>query len=84
MNFITDKFNNFAQHLLEIIFSMKGMREDNRVLKVQNLKFNSEIMFLAYHVNVLEHKAFDNFIEIIGIPEIKDEDCIDTAKIIVV
>lgn len=38
---------------------------------------------MVNRVNTLEQKAFDNFIEIMGVPEIKNKNCVDTTGIIV-
>lgn len=83
MNFMSDKFDSFSTQLQEILSEVREMREENRVLKEQNSKFNNEITFLVNRVNILEQKAFDNFIEIMGVPEIKDENYVDTAKLII-
>jgi len=52
------------------------------VLKEQNKKFNNEITNLRNRINILEQKALANFIEVVGVPEIQDEICTDTANLI--
>jgi len=37
-------------------------------------------MSLCIRINILEQKAIENFIEIVGVPEPKDEDCVKTVK----
>ncbi|XP_025420837.1 uncharacterized protein LOC112690943 [Sipha flava] len=82
VNFMSDKFDSFGEQLKEILSEMKQMREENRELKNQNIKFKNEITLLGNRINILEQKALDNFIEVIGIPEIQNEVCADTAKLI--
>lgn len=77
---MSDKFDSFSTQSQEILSEVREMREENRVLKEQNSKFNNELTFLVDRVNILEQKAFDNFIEITGVSEIKDENYMDTAK----
>jgi len=79
---LSDKFDDFGKQLQELLHSFKEMREENRILKEQNGKLNNDFISLAIRVNTLEQKAFDNFIEIIGVPKIKDENCADTTKTI--
>jgi len=73
-----DKFDNFGSQLQELLTSVKEMRDENRVLKEQNIMFKNEIILLVNRVNTLEQKAYDNFIEIVGVPETKDENIADS------
>jgi len=43
-------------------------------LKDQNIKLRGEITTLENRINILEQKNVENFIEIIGVPDNKDED----------
>lgn len=71
---MSDKSDSFGKQLQEkLLFSMKEIREENRVLKEQSMKLNSEILFLTNHVNILEQKTL-NCIEIIDVSDIKDDD----------
>jgi len=82
VSFLSDKFDDFGKQLQELLLTVKEMREENRILKKQNVRLNNDVISLVNRVNTLEQKAFDNFIEIIGVPEIKDENCADTTKTI--
>lgn len=83
VKFMSDKFDSFGTQLQELLSLVKEMREENRVLKEQNIKLNNEIILLVNRVNTLEQKAFDNFIEIVGVPETKDENIVETVKTII-
>jgi len=79
---MSEKFDTFGEQLKEILSEMKLMREENQVLKEQNKKFNNEITILGNRINLLEQKALANFIEVMCVPEIQDEICMDTANLI--
>ncbi|VVC31128.1 Hypothetical protein CINCED_3A020810 [Cinara cedri] len=81
VKFMSAKFDSFGTQLQELLSSVKQMREENQLLKEQNNKNNNEILLLVNRVNTLEQKALENCIEIVGVPEIKDENSVDTAKI---
>jgi len=82
VNFMSDKFDTFGEQLKELLSEMKLMREENQVLKEQNKKFNNEFTILGNRINILEQKALENLIEVMGISEIQDEICTDTANLI--
>jgi len=44
VNFMSYKFDKFGAQLQELLSAIKEMREENRVLKKQNIKFNNEII----------------------------------------
>jgi len=50
---MSDKFDKFGAQLQELLSAVKEMREENRVLKKQNIKFNNEIILLVNRVNIL-------------------------------
>lgn len=79
---MSDKFDSFGEQLKEILSEIKHMREENRELKNQNIELKNEFTLLENLINILEQKALDNYIEIVGIPEIQNEVCVDTAKLI--
>jgi hypothetical protein len=61
------------------------MREENRILKVQNNNLRNDLNVLSNKLNirVLEHKSLDNFYDIVNVPEIINEDCKNTVKKII-
>lgn len=80
---MSEKFDNFGKQIQDVISSLKELREENRFLKEQNVKLRSEITLLENRINFLDQTNFDNCIEIIGGPDIKDEDCVNTVNKIV-
>lgn len=80
VNFMSDKFDTFGSQIQELVISINTMREENRILKEQNNNLRNDINFLQKRMNNLEQKALDNFVEIIGVPEIKNENCKKTVE----
>lgn len=83
MNYMSDRFDSFGKQIQEVLSTIKEMRKENLLLKKQNFKLNYEITLLGNRVNTLEQKAFENFVDILGVPEIKDENCLDTVNSII-
>lgn len=80
VNFMSEKFDGFSKQLQELILSMKDLREENKILKEQNNDLRNEFNLLFRKVNILEQKSLDNFVEIVGVPKINNEDCKLTVK----
>lgn len=80
VKYMSDKFDSFGEQLQELLKSMKDMREENRILKVQNNNLRNDLNVLSNKLNILEQKSLDNFVEIVNVPEIINEDCKNTVK----
>lgn len=78
--YMSDKFDSFGEHLQELVKSIKDMREENKILKVQNNNLCHDLNVLSNKLNILEQKSLDNFVEIVNVPEIINEDCKNTVK----
>jgi len=77
---MSDKFDLFIKQLQELILSVKDLREENKILKDQNNVVRDEFNLLFKKVNNLEQKSLDNFVEIVGVPNINNEHCKLTVK----
>lgn len=80
VNFMSAKFDLFGKQLQEIIQSMKDIKEENKVLKEQNINLRNDFNALFKKTNYLEQKSIENFVEIVGVPKIDNEDCKTTVK----
>lgn len=80
VNFMSDKFDTFGSQIQDLVKSINTMREENRILKEQNNNLRNDLNFLQKRMNNLEQKALDNFVEIIGVPEINNENCKKTVE----
>lgn len=79
VNFMSEKFDTFGKQLQELLQSMKDLREENKILKEQNNNLRNDFNILYKKVNTLEQKTLDNFVEIVNVPELINEDCKNTV-----
>ncbi|KAE9523752.1 hypothetical protein AGLY_015812 [Aphis glycines] len=69
------KFGDFGKQLKEVLYNIKELKEENNLIKKNNIKLNSDIHKLSKRLNLLEQKSILNHIEIIGVPDLKNENC---------
>jgi hypothetical protein len=53
------------------------LQGENELFKAQNIKLSIEVSNLSKRVNFLEQKSIENNIEIIGVPEDNNENCVE-------
>lgn len=82
VNFMSDKFDSFGKQLQEMITTIKYIKEENQILKEQNNKMKNEVAYLDKRINILEQKSIENFVEIVGVPQINNENCMKTVEAI--
>lgn len=75
VKFMSAKFDDFSKQLKEVLYNIKELKEENNVLKENNIKLNSDIYKLSKRLNLLEQKSMLNHVEIIGVPDLKNENC---------
>ncbi|XP_060845463.1 uncharacterized protein LOC132925050 [Rhopalosiphum padi] len=75
VKFMSAKFDDFGKQLKEVLFSIKELNEENKLLKENNIKLNSDIYNLSKRLNLLEQKSILNHVEIVGVPDLKNENC---------
>lgn len=80
VNFMSDKFDSFGKQLQELITTVNLIKEENSILKEENLKLKNEFASLEKRLNVIEQKSIENIVEIVGVPEINNEDCVKTVE----
>jgi len=66
--------------LKDIISNIKELQTENKTLKVHNQKLTKDMSNLSKQVNFLEQKLIENNVEIIGVPEENNENCIETIS----
>jgi regulator of replication initiation timing len=54
VKYISDKFDSFGEQLQELLKSMKDMREENRILVVQNNNLRNNLNILSNKLIILE------------------------------
>jgi regulator of replication initiation timing len=82
VNFMSEKFDSFGKQIQELITSVKNMKEENQILREQNTKLKSDIVLLDKRMNILEQKVIENYVEIMGVPEANNENCVKIIETI--
>ncbi|KAL4096900.1 hypothetical protein QTP88_021775 [Uroleucon formosanum] len=80
VNFMSDKFDNFCKQLQELVTTINSIKAENSFLKEKNCKLKNEVALLDRRMNVFEQKAIEKFVEIVGVPEVNNEDCVKTVE----
>lgn len=58
----------------------REIKEENRHPKEQNLKLKSEAALVNKRINIIEQELISKHIELIGLPEQKNENCINIVE----
>jgi len=80
VKFMSNQFDMFGKQLSEVLDSIKELKEENKSLKEINFKLNVDIASLSKKINVLEQNAIISNVEIIGVPEQKNENCVEVVE----
>lgn len=80
VKFMSNQFDMFGKQLSEVLNSIKELKEENKSLKEINLNLNVDIASLSKKINVLEQNAIISNVEIIGVPEQKNENCVEVVE----
>lgn len=77
---MSEEFDGFGKQLQDLISTINLIKEENSTLKEENRKIKNECASLEKRLNVIEQKSIENIIEIVGVPEIENEDCVKTVE----
>lgn len=80
VQFMSDRFDDFGKQLQEVLNTIKELKEENKTLKEINHKLKSDVNILSLQVNLLEQKQIANHIEILGVPDNKNENCVKIVE----
>ncbi|KAF0705950.1 E3 ubiquitin-protein ligase TRAIP-like, partial [Aphis craccivora] len=80
INFMSNQFDDFTIQIRDLVNSVKEIKEENRHLKEQNIKLKSEVSIINKRINVIEQEQYSKHIELIGLPEHNNENCIKTVE----
>jgi len=61
---MSNEFDNFDEQIRNVLLYLKKIKEENKVLREQNIKLKGEIIVLSYYISIIEQKVIDHFIEI--------------------
>jgi len=77
VKFMSEQFDNFNSNLKEIMSNIKILQGENKLIKEQNIKLSEEVSNLSKRINHLEQKSLENNVEILGVQEEKNENCVE-------
>lgn len=80
VNFMSAQFDTFGQQLKDLVSSITELKIENKQIKEENLMLKKEVSNLSHRVNILEQSSLDCHFEIAGVPECKNEICINTVQ----
>lgn len=79
VNFMSSQFEDFSLKLKQLISTVNYLKNEN----ISIVEENKEIVAVSRRLNKLEQKSLECHMEIVGVPEIDNEICMNTIKKIV-
>jgi len=80
VKFLSNQFDDFRTQLLDVLNSNKELKEENKSLRENNCKLYVDIRNLTKKVNALEQKSIITNVEILGVPEKTNENCVEVIE----
>lgn len=71
---IGNKFDDFGKQSHEVLNTIKESKEEN------NHKLKSDVNILSLRINVFEQKLITNHVEIVGVADNKNANCVQIAE----
>lgn len=73
VKFMSSQFDSFGKQLADLILSITDLKNENKNFKEENMRIKNELNTLSRRVNTLEQQSLECHMEIVGIPENKNE-----------
>lgn len=70
---MSSRFDSLGKQLVELILSVTDLKNENKNIKEENMRIKNELITMSRHVNTLEQQQLECHMEIMGIPEKKNE-----------
>lgn len=80
VEFMSGQFESFKNQMKDILSTLGELQTENKIIREQNVKNKEELILLNKRINILEQKSLKCNVEIIGVPEDKQENCVETIK----
>jgi len=80
VEFMSNKFDDFGKQLRKVLNTIKELKEENKMLRENSYKLKSDVNILSLRVNLFEQKQMANHIEILGVPNNKNENCVKIVE----
>lgn len=69
---MSSQFYDFNYQLKQLFATINDLKSENKRISENNLQLKKEAVTLSGRINILEQKALDCHIEIVGVSEIKN------------
>jgi len=83
VNFMSSQFDDFSLKLKQLISTINDLKNENIRIVEENAFLKKEMVAVFGSLNKLEQKSLECHMEIVGVPEIDNEICMNTIKKIV-
>lgn len=83
VNFMSSQFDDFSLKLKQLISTVNDLKNENKRIVEENAFLKKEMVAVSGRLNKLEQKSLECLMEIVGVPEIDNENCMNTIKKIV-
>lgn len=80
VEFMSGQFESFKNQMKNILSTLGELQTENKIIRAQHVKIEEEILLFNKRINMLEQKSLECNIGIIGVPEDKQENCVETIK----
>lgn len=83
VNFMSSQFDDFNNQLKHLLSTINENKCENKRIAEENLLLKKETENLSERLNKIEQKTLERQIEIVGVPESKNEICTKTIQTII-
>lgn len=80
VDFMNKEVHGLKLEMIDTLSELNNLQTENKVIKEQNVKLTQNMLFLSKRLNTLEQNKLENNIEIVGIPEVENENCLQIIK----
>lgn len=77
---MSSKFDVFGQQIKYLISSVTDLKNENKRMMEEYTRIKNDLKSISNRVNILEQEALECHMEIVGIPEVKNEICGNIIK----
>lgn len=72
------QFDDFSHELKQLISTVYDLKVENARITEENVYLKKEMKSISGRLNKFDQKTLEYHMEIIGVPEIENENCVNT------
>lgn len=80
VEFMGKQFDGFNKKVDLMLNEIKALKVENEKIKNENKCLSSEVLLLKSKIDNIEQSNLNNYIDIIGIPQMKNENCLEIVN----